>query len=84
MTDAQPPENRSFGRRLGRRIHFWRGGTQRCRVFNMSEDGAGVELPTKLHVRETFKMMLEKDRTIRHCRLVWSSDTRIGVVFKAD
>jgi len=47
-------------------------------------DGAGVELPTKLHVRETFKMMLEKDRTIRHCRLVWSSDTRIGVVFKAD
>ena len=63
---------------------FGDGGTQRCRVFNISEDGAGIELPTKLNVRATFKIMLERDRTIRACRLVWSSNTRIGVVFIAD
>ncbi|MCK1538006.1 PilZ domain-containing protein, partial [Bradyrhizobium sp. 176] len=59
------------------------GGSRRCRVFNISEDGAGIELSTKLHMPATFKMMLERDRIIRDCRLVWSSDTRIGVVFKA-
>ncbi|UPJ60538.1 PilZ domain-containing protein [Bradyrhizobium sp. 192] len=29
---------------------FGDGGSQRCRVFNLSEDGAGIELPTKLHI----------------------------------
>ena len=53
-------------------------------MFNVSEDGAGIELPTKLYTPATFKLMLERDRIIRVCRLVWSSDTRIGVVFKAD
>lgn len=63
---------------------FGDGGSRRCRVFNISEDGAGIELSTKLHMPPTFKMMLERDRIIRDCRLVWSSDTRIGVVFKAN
>ncbi|WP_371449381.1 PilZ domain-containing protein [Bradyrhizobium sp.] len=63
---------------------FGDGGSQRCRVFNISEDGAGIELQTKLHMRATFKMMLERDRIIRDCRLVWCSETRIGVVFKTD
>ena len=63
---------------------FGDGGSRRCRVFNISEDGAGIELSTKLHMPATFKMMLERDRIVRDCRLVWSSDTRIGVVFKAD
>ncbi|MCK1287272.1 PilZ domain-containing protein [Bradyrhizobium sp. 44] len=63
---------------------FGDGGSQRCRVFNLSEDGAGIELPTKLHTREKFKLMLERDRIIRDCRLIWSSDVRIGVVFRTD
>ncbi len=63
---------------------FGDGASLRCRVFNISEDGAGIELPTKLHIGSTFKIMLERDRIIRDCRLVWSSNTRIGVVFKID
>ncbi|MCK1284349.1 PilZ domain-containing protein [Bradyrhizobium sp. 44] len=63
---------------------FGDGGSRRCRVFNISENGAGIELPTKLYMPATFKLMLERDRIIRVCRLVWSGDTRIGVVFKID
>lgn len=60
------------------------GASLRCRVFNISEKGAAIELPTKQHMRSYFKLMLERDRIVRHCRLVWSSDNRIGVVFTGD
>lgn len=58
------------------------GSSLRCRVVNMSAQGAAIELPTKRHVNSTFKLMLEKDRIIRSCRLVWSSGDRIGVSFE--
>jgi hypothetical protein len=58
------------------------GAALRCRVVNMSEEGAAVELPSKRHVNSTFKLMLEKDRIIRSCRLVWSSGNLIGVSFE--
>lgn len=61
---------------------FGDGASLRCRVFNISDNGAGIELPTKLHMRATFKVMFERDRIIRDCRLVWSSHTRIGIVFE--
>ncbi len=57
------------------------GASLRCRVLNISEKGAAIALPAKQHVRSDFKLMLEKDRIVRNCRLVWSSDNRIGVVF---
>ena len=58
------------------------GSSLRCRVVNMSAHGAAIELPTKRHMNSTFKLMLEKDRIIRSCRLVWSSGDRIGVSFE--
>ena len=58
------------------------GAALRCRVVNMSEEGAAIELPSKRHVNSTFKLMLEKDRIIRSCRLVWSSGNLIGVSFE--
>ncbi len=60
------------------------GASLRCRVFNISEKGAAIELPMKQYMRSNFKLMLEKDRIVRHCCLVWSSDNRIGVVFTGD
>ncbi|MBR0810920.1 MULTISPECIES: PilZ domain-containing protein [Bradyrhizobium] len=58
------------------------GASLRCRVVNMSEQGAAIELPSERYVNFTFKLMLEKDRIIRSCRLVWSSANLIGVVFE--
>ena len=58
------------------------GASLRCRVVNMSDRGAAIELPSKRHINPKFKLMLDKDRIIRSCRLVWSSDNRIGVEFE--
>lgn len=53
----------------------------RCRVINVSEDGAAIELPDARFIRSPFKLMIEKDRLVRDCRLVWSSGNRMGVAF---
>ena len=58
------------------------GASLRCRVVNMSEHGASIELPSKQYMNSTFKLMLEKDRIIRSCRLVWLSGNLIGVSFE--
>ncbi|MCK1718711.1 PilZ domain-containing protein [Bradyrhizobium sp. 141] len=58
------------------------GASLRCRVVNMSEQGASIELPLKQYMNSTFKLMLEKDRIIRSCRLVWSRGNQIGVAFE--
>ncbi|MGW1419725.1 PilZ domain-containing protein [Bradyrhizobium manausense] len=61
---------------------FGDGASLRCRVVNMSDQGAAIELPTKQYVNSTFKLMFEKDRVVRACRWVWSSDNLIGVAFE--
>lgn len=61
---------------------FGDGASLRCRVVNMSDQGAAIELPSKRYVNSTFKLMLEKDRIIRSCRLIWSSGNLIGVAFE--
>ncbi|MCJ9700814.1 MULTISPECIES: PilZ domain-containing protein [unclassified Bradyrhizobium] len=58
------------------------GSSLRCRVVNMSEQGASIELPSRRYMNSAFKLMLEKDRVVRSCRLVWSSGNRIGVEFE--
>ncbi len=57
------------------------GSSIRCRVLNLSERGAAIELPEKRYMRSQFTLMLERDRTTRSCRLIWSSGNRIGVEF---
>ncbi|MBR0975334.1 MULTISPECIES: PilZ domain-containing protein [Bradyrhizobium] len=57
------------------------GSSMRCRVVSLSDHGAAVELADKVYVRPRFKLMMAKDRVIRDCRLVWSSENRVGVEF---
>jgi FAD synthase len=61
---------------------FGDGTSLRCRVVNMSEQGAAIELPSKQFVNPTFRLMLERNRAVYSCRLIWSSDNRIGVAFE--
>lgn len=58
------------------------GASLRCRVVNVSEQGAAIELPSKRYMNATFTLMLEKDRIIRSCRLVWQSSNLVGVAFE--
>ncbi|WGR69829.1 MULTISPECIES: PilZ domain-containing protein [unclassified Bradyrhizobium] len=57
------------------------GSSMRCHVVNLSDHGAAIEMPDRLYVRPRFKLMLERDRIIRDCRVIWSSGNRIGVEF---
>jgi hypothetical protein len=57
------------------------GSSLQCRVLNISANGAAIELPEKRFIDSYFKLMLGKDRVIRKCRLIWSSENRIGVEF---
>ncbi|OAF18066.1 MULTISPECIES: PilZ domain-containing protein [Bradyrhizobium] len=57
------------------------GSSMRCHVVNLSDHGAAIEISDKIYVRPRFKLMLERSRTIRDCRVIWSSGNRIGVEF---
>jgi hypothetical protein len=58
------------------------GASTRCRVLNISEEGAAIDVPNAAYVPDRFQLMTEKDRLIRNCRLVWIQENRIGVAFE--
>lgn len=55
----------------------------RCRVINISDDGAAIEVPDPTCVPNQFRLMTEGDRIIRECRIAWIVDNRIGLEFEA-
>ena len=58
------------------------GSSTRCRVVNISVEGAAIEVPDPLFVPARFQLMTENDRVVRDCRIVWTKQNRIGVVFE--
>ena len=59
------------------------GSSTRCRVVNLSDAGAAIEVPDAAHVPNSFQLMMERDRSVRHCRIAWIKRNRIGVEFAA-
>ena len=58
------------------------GSSTRCRVGNMSAEGAAIDVPDPVFVPARFQLMTEKDRVVRDCRIVWTKQNRIGVIFE--
>ena len=58
------------------------GSSIRCLVVNISPSGAAIDVPDPSCLRPRFKLMLERDRILRNCRLIWRSEKRIGVSFE--
>lgn len=58
------------------------GSSTRCRVVNISAEGAAIEVPDPVFVPARFQLMTEKDRVVRDCRIVWTKQNRIGVIFE--
>jgi hypothetical protein len=58
------------------------GSSTRCRVVNISAEGAAIDVPDPVFVPARFQLMTEKDRVVRDCRIVWTKQNRIGVVFE--
>ena len=61
-----------------------RGASTRCRVLNISAEGAAIDVPNAAYVPQRFNLMTEKDRLIRKCRVVWIQQNRIGVAFETE
>ena len=59
------------------------GASTRCRVLNISAEGAAIDVPTAAFVPDRFQLMTEKDRVVRKCRVVWIQQNRIGVAFES-
>ena len=59
------------------------GASTRCRVLNISTEGAAIDVPNAAYVPDCFQLMIEKDRVIRNCRIVWVQKNRIGVAFES-
>jgi hypothetical protein len=58
------------------------GSSTRCRVVNISAEGAAIEVPDPVFVPARFQLMTENDRVVRDCRIVWIKQNRIGVIFE--
>jgi hypothetical protein len=60
------------------------GASTRCRVLNISTEGAAIDVPNATFIPQRFQLMTEKDRLIRKCRVVWIQQNRIGVAFETE
>ena len=60
---------------------FGDGSSLRCTVKNISERGAAIELADSMHARPRFDLMFKNDRSVRKCRVIWSTGNRVGVEF---
>ena len=58
------------------------GSSTRCRIANMSDDGAALEVADASFIPNCFQLMTERDRIVRTCRIVWIKQNRIGVEFE--
>ncbi|MGM4877814.1 PilZ domain-containing protein [Bradyrhizobium sp. 956_D2_N1_5] len=62
---------------------FGDGSSICCRVVDLTDHGAAIELPLSAghNMRDRFKLMIAKDRVERNCRIIWRSGSCIGVEF---
>ena len=60
---------------------FSSGSSTRCRLVNLSDDGAAIVVPDATHIPVRFQMMTERDRAVFDCRIAWIKGNRIGVEF---
>ena len=64
-------------------ISFNRAGGIDCRVRNMSPIGACLEVSSQVGIPNDFVLVVGYDRFTQTCHVVWRSDTRLGVEFRA-
>jgi PilZ domain len=64
-------------------IVFNRAAGISCRVRNLSPAGACLEVASQIGVPDEFVLVIDYDKFRQPCHVIWRSDTRIGVVFRA-
>jgi hypothetical protein len=64
-------------------ISFNRAGGITCRVRNMSPAGACLEVTSQVGIPDNFVLVVSYDKISQTCHVIWRSDTRLGVEFRA-
>ena len=67
----------------GGSIAFNRAAAIDCRVRNMSKVGACLEVASQIGIPDEFVLLVGHDRIKRPCHVIWRSDARVGVEFRA-
>ena len=52
-----------------------------CRVRNLSEHGACLEVASQVGIPDDFTLVVEIDHLSKPCHVIWRTATRLGVVF---
>jgi hypothetical protein len=85
MSEVVTPERRQAPRHRTLKagsIAFNRSGGIDCRVRNLSEMGACLEVASQIGVPDHFVLVIESDHVSRPSRVVWRTATRLGVAFE--
>jgi len=64
-------------------IAFNRAAGISCRVRNVSPAGACLEVASQIGIPDEFMLVIDYDKFKQGCYVIWRSDTRIGVAFRA-
>jgi hypothetical protein len=64
-------------------ISFNRAGGINCRVRNMSPAGACLEVDSQIGIPDNFMLVVSYDKFQQPCHVIWRSQSRIGVEFRA-
>ena len=64
-------------------ISFNRAGGINCRVRNMSPAGACLEVDSQIGIPDNFMLVISYDKFQQSCHVIWRSQSRIGVEFRA-
>ncbi|MGA9499466.1 MAG: PilZ domain-containing protein [Pseudolabrys sp.] len=64
-------------------ISFNRAGGITCRVRNMSPAGACLEVSSQVGIPDNFVLVVSYDKFSQSCHVIWRSETRMGVEFRA-
>lgn len=62
-------------------IAFNRAGAIDCRVRNLSNIGACLEVTSQVGIPDDFTLVVETDHIKTPCHVIWRTPTRLGVEF---
>lgn len=52
-----------------------------CTVKNLSEGGAALLVESTIGIPAEFNLLISPDHVLKACKVVWKTDTQIGVSF---
>jgi len=81
--DDRRKEQRSRMLRGGRILLHRKSSVISCTVRNLSREGACLQVSTVVGIPVEFDLAVDGEEQTYPCRVVWQSETRMGVAFKA-